>query len=226
MNSSELYERFRDDVQDKAQPYFWSDTNVWDYMNDAYRMFVRLTGGVADFDSDVCFVDVVAGEATAPHDKSILRFMGGQRKSDNQPIEIINFTDMGKLRASDYGQAKSLLIDSTTGPVKYVVTGMKRNTLRWIQIPEVSDTIQFNVYRLPLNTIDGDNQEFEDVDEDHHLHLLNWMKYMAYNKHDADTYDPVKAESYKKKFEDYCALVRAEWERYKAKTRTVSYGGL
>jgi hypothetical protein len=52
------------------------------------------------------------------------------------------------------------------------------------------------------------------------------MQHLAYRKADADTFDRGRSDEYKALFESYCAMVRAEWERYKHKTRVVTYGGL
>lgn len=226
MNSTELYEAFRNDVLDLGPGEFWSDDEVWRYANDAYRMFVRLTGGVSDFLSSACEVSIVAGEAVADLHPSVLRIMSATRRSDTQPIEIINPTDLQKMRSSDYGQIKAITMDTRTGPVRYMVQGLKRDVVRWIQVPEVDDTCDLHIYRLPLNTITGDDQELVDVAEDHHIHLLDWMKHLAYKKKDADAFDPQGSAQGKANFEAYCTMVKAEWERYKHKTRVVSYGGL
>ena len=226
MNSSELKEAFRSDVRDTARPYFWTDDELWRYMNEAYRMFVRLTGGVADFDSDICAVDIVAGEAVAEINPNILRVMNATRRTDSHPIEILNHTDLGKMRSSDYGQAKALVLDNRAGNVNYAVIGLRKNTLRWVMVPEVDDVADLHVYRLPLGRITGPDQAFTDVEEDHHTHLMKWMKHLAFLKQDADTFDQRASEQAAKEFTEYCDLVKREWERYKHKSRSVTYGGL
>lgn len=226
MDSTGLYEAFRSDVVDTAQPYLWSDDEVWRYANDAYRMFVRLTGGVADFLSDVCSVDVVAGEPVAELHPAILRIMEANLRSDTRVLQIINSTDLGKMRSSDYGQIKQLALDMRTGPVRYMVQGLKRGQVRWVQVPEENDVVDMLIYRLPLNMITGDGQELTDVPEDHHIHLLDWMKHLAYKKQDADTFNPRASEQSKQDFEAYCSFTKAEWERYIHKPRAVVYGGL
>lgn len=226
MDSTGLYDAFRSDVVDTARPYFWSDDEVWRYTNDAYRMFVRLIGGVPDFDSDICAVSVVPGEAVADIDPNILRIMSATRRSDSNVIEIINSTDLGKMRSKDYGQTKQLVMDARTGPVRYAVLGLRKNALRWIQVPVEADTIDLVIYRLPLVTITGPDQELADVEEDHHIHLLSWMKHLAYKKHDADTFDPNASAKGEADFRAYCAFAKAEMQRYQHKTRTVTYGGL
>ena len=226
MDSTGLYDAFRTDVVDLARPYFWSDDEVWRYAADAQRQFTRLTGGVSDVLSDVTAVDIVTGEAWADLHPSILRIMAATRRSDHKPIELINSTDLGKMRSSDYGQIKALILDELAGPVRYGVIGMQRNKIRWVQVPLVDDIADLHVYRMPLTVIDGPGQEIADVDEEHHLHLLNWMKSLAYMKSDADTFDPKKAQESEAKFRGYCEQVKSEWQRYKHKTRTVSYGGI
>lgn len=226
MNSTELRNAFRQDVMDTAKPYLWSDEEVWRYANDAYRMFARLTGGVADFLSDACEVQISAGEAVAEVSPSIMRIMSATRRSDTHPIEIINPTDLQKMRSSDYGQIKQIVMDERTGPVRYMIIGLTRGSVRWVQVPEVDDYVDMHIYRMPLDTITGPDQELTDVAEDHHIHLLDWMKHLAYKKSDADTFNPQASVFGEQEFRAYCLQVVAEWERYKHKTRVVSYGGI
>jgi hypothetical protein len=65
-----------------------------------------------------------------------------------------------------------------------------------------------------------------DIEEDHHLHLLKWMKSLAYQKQDAETFDKTKSTEAEQAFRNYCLQSKTEWERYKTKVRSVVYGGL
>ena len=226
MNTTGLYDAFRSDVVDTARPYLWTEDEVWRYMNDAYFQFVRKTGGVADFTSDACVVDIVPFEPTATLHKSVMRIMSATRRSDKQPLEIINGTDIGRMRSSDYGQTKQLVMDEKIGPVRYMVHGLQRGVVRWVQVPEAADVVDLHIYRMPLVGITGAEQELTDVDEEHHVRLLDWMKHLAYKKQDAETFNPKASAANEESFLNYCAQVKAEWERYKHKTRVVAYGGL
>jgi hypothetical protein len=226
MDSTGLYEAFRSDVVDEVRPYLWTDDEVWRYANDAYHMFVRLTGGIPDFLSDATAIPIVTGEAVAALHPSILRIMSASRRSDLNTVNVINEADVGKLRSMDYGQVKRLLLDNNQGEVRYMVVGMQKNTVRWVQVPKVDDYVDMYVYRLPLSTITGDGQKLDDVEEIHHIHLLDWMKYLAYKKQDAETFNPQASAAGKQNFEAYCSLAKAEFDRMKHKTRVVSYGGL
>ena len=52
------------------------------------------------------------------------------------------------------------------------------------------------------------------------------MKHRAYGKQDAETFDRGKSEAFKAAFEAYCESARMEYDKYKAKVRVVSYGGI
>ena len=226
MNSSTLYELFRADTCDLRKPYLWGDDEVFRCMNEAYCMFVRLTGGIADFTSEATSAQIVSGESLASIHPSILRVMNAKRRSDNGEIRIINSPDLSKLVTSDYGHIKRLVSDTSSGPVNYMLLGAQRGTVRWIQSPVEDDWCDMMIFRLPLNTIDDAEQELCDVEEHHHYYLLHWMKHLAYLKNDADTLNPSASADASSLFRNYCAEVRGENSRYEHKHREVAYGGL
>lgn len=229
MNVEGLYDLFREDVQDVAQPFLWSDKLVFLYMDSAYKTFVRLIGGIADFTSSECFVDITAGEATSPVSKRILKFKHAYRVSDGSEVKVVNQTDLTFARDNDYGTIRPIYLDSTLGPVRYMVVGAQRGIVRWIQVPEADDQIQLHVDRLPLVSISEETDsafDFNEVGEEHVQYFSLWMQHRAYLKTDADTYDPKRSADCKKQFEEYCAFAKAEADRYKTKVRSVAYGGL
>jgi len=226
VNAAELSDHFRCDVVDKAAPYLWSKTEVLRYMNDAYRMFVRLTGGIADFTSVASEAQIISGEPIGELHPSILTINAAFRASDGEGIDIINYTDIARRSTNDYGRRITMKLDSTTGPVDYGVVGMQRNVIRWVKVPEADDVANFTIHRLPLENLTSRSQKLDDVEQDHHLSLLYWMKHLAYAKQDSDTFDKSASETCKAMFEGYCSIARAEAERYKHKPRTVMYRGL
>lgn len=226
MTSDELYDLFRKDVVDVEQPYLWSDTEVYAYMNDAYFMFVRLTGGISDFRSEVCAIPAVAGEKYADLDPSILRVRLASRRSDGRNVRIVNIQDSLTMSITDYGRVRTLASLNRPGPIEFAIIGEEADVIQWVNIPTVNDTVDLVVERLPLVTITGDGQEFEGVKQHHHIHFLKWMEYLAYNKMDSDSYDPKKSEDKEIEFYKYCELAKREKETAKHKTRVVSYGGI
>ena len=228
MNSSELHEAFRTDIGVHS-PAALSDDEVWRYMNDAYRNFVRLTGGVADFTTpSVCEVPISAGESVSAISKSILKITRASRASDFGTIQVINYADLGKSSgaAADGWSGGSVTLDDKQGTVQYMMIGMQPNTVRWIRVPAVDDTANLMVLRLPLTNITGDAQALVDVAEQHHIHLLSWMKHLVYLKADPELYDQKRSSQFEQVFMSYCSAAIAEINRAKHKTRVVAYGGI
>jgi len=226
MNSTEIKDHFRLEVSDTELPQLWSDEELFVWLNDAYSMFVRFTGGIPDFTSEACEVAVSEGESRVDLHPSILRIMQASRRSDGREIDILNATDTSRMSPSDYGRLKPLLMDPSVGEVKVLVIGMQRNVGRVIHVPLADDTLDLVIYRLPLTPITGEGQELVDVEPMHHFHLIKWMKALAYRKQDAETFDPTAASDNEALFRLYCTEVKSENERYKHKTRVVAYGGV
>ena len=225
MNSGELYEAFRADVEDDVGPYLWKDEEVFRYMDAAYKKFVRLVGGISDATSSITEVPVVTGEAWADVSPLILNFRFASLASTGAKVKVANSLDPMAATSDDYGTIRDLAGNTAAGPVQYMIIGLSRNQVKWVQVPEADDTVNLAVYRLPLEDITGDAQEFE-IDAQHHEYLLLGMKELAFLKQDSEAFDRAGSKENKKAFEDYCAAVKAEAERYKHKVREVSYGGL
>lgn len=226
MRSDELLALFRADVVDDVSPYLWSDTEVYAYMNDAYYMYVRLTGGISDATSTLTQIPITAGEADAAIDPAIMRVRQATRVSDNREITVINAQDIDNLTDEDYGVLRRINNITTVGEVCYMITGLEDELVRWVQVPAEDDTCQMVVERLPCSTITGEKQTFSGVGEEHHYHFLKWMRHLAYRKQDADSFNLIKSDNEKSDFVDYCELAKNEKARRRHKVRVVSYGGL
>lgn len=229
MTSDDLYALFRSDVVDAVAPYLWSDTEVWGYMNDAYRMFARLTGGIPDTTSALTRLALTPGAATNAVSPLILRFRSAYLLSDGTELKIINEAELPRLTTSDYGQLNPQRRNMLTGKVTHMVTGMDRSaingTVRWVYIPGEADTVQLSVQRLPLEAVEP-GFEFPEIGEEHHVHLMLWMKHRAYGKQDAETFDRGRRDEYAQAFRAYCAEAKAEWNRYRSHSMSVAYGGI
>ena len=226
VNAGELFEAFRSDVVDEVAPYLWKDTEIVRYADAAYRRFVRLTGGIHDFTSLITRVNVVAGEATAEVSKLILRFDTATRESDGKDIEVTNWTDRNLMRRDDFGFSNSLYNDGGVGEIRYMVIGNQEGLVKWVRIPAADDVVNLQVYRLPLTHIVDGTHTMDEVNEDHHIHLLDWMKHLAFLKQDSETYDKDSSDRHGSAFVAYCAQAKAEMDRYRSKVRVVQYGGL
>jgi hypothetical protein len=229
MESHELLCAFREDVVDEVEPYLWSDAEAYRYMNDAYFMFVRLTGGIPDGTSAVTTLTATASTATTALDSSIMRIRRAVNVTDNDvPMRIINVQDIDTLTTDDYGVLRNIGQIDVEGQVRYMIIGEEEELVRWVNVPTVDTTIQLVVERLPLaaHRIKRPRQLFHGVREEHHYHLLKWMRHLAYRKQDADSFDLAKSDQERADFVDYCNLALKEKGTRKHKVRTVAYGGL
>lgn len=227
MNSTELYALFRADTTDTVAPYLWSDLEVFRYMNDAYYMFVRRTGGIPEYyNDDVCLINVTAGDETSALHPKILFIREAHLQPKGETVKIVNMQDLKYLQDEDYGLLRQFTSTQTIGKVKYMVIGVQDDIVKWVSIPDVDYQVRLLVERLPLDDIIGMGQEFDGVKDHHHLYFLCWMKFLAYSKQDADTFDKIKAAEEQQKFLAYCLSARQEKEQYKHKVRVVRYGGI
>lgn len=227
MTSDELYDLFRKDVVDTVEPYLWSDEEVYAYMNDAYYMFVRLIGGIPDFlTDDVCLVEAAEGERFVELHPSILFIRTASLEPSGDQVRIINMQDVESLNDEDFGMLRRLNQSTSIGKVKYLVVGQQQDLGQWVNVPDADYDVRLLVERLPLEPITEGEQELSDVKAHHHMHLLKWMKHLAYAKQDAETFNKEKSEAEKAAFEAYCYFARREKDKQKHKTRVVRYGGI
>jgi len=232
MTAEELLSQFRLEVYDTQAPYLWADSEAYRYMNDAYRMFARLTGGIPDSTSSITQVPIVALQPTSDVSPLILRFRTAYLASSGRKIDILNDVDEPLSGRTDYGGASFYGRNPVPGPVHAMIIGEDRDAargiVRWVNVPAQNDTVMLSVYRLPLDPVPpgGAGFDFPEIGEEHVEHLTKWMKHRAYGKQDAETFDAQARDRFNAEFREYCAQVKSEWDRYRSKTQVVQYGGI
>lgn len=218
MDSSELLKVFREEMRDEDAGYLWSDAAIYRYMDDAQKMFCRLTEGIEDSTTEaICRLSVEAGTDWYPVSTKILKVREAVDTATGRPYSVLNME-----KASVHG----VHFNGNPGPLKLFVTGLEKHKLRAYPMPATDTTVELRVFRLPLETItDAGGQEFE-IDEQHHEALLLWMKHRAYDKQDAETYNKGSSQEFEAKFRMYCANALKEQERARRNSGTVIYGGI
>lgn len=217
MKSDELLDAFRSELQDVAEPFLWSKEEVYRYLDDAQKMFCRLTDGISDATTKaVVEIAVSAGATWLDLHPCVKKIRAASRGSDGAPLSIINFEDLA---------ARGIRMTAQRSPLRLLITGMEENKLRLPYAASAADTIQLLVFRLPLVTIDTDDLQLE-IGEEHHLHLIPWAASKALLKQDAETFDKTKSEEYAGIFRAYCAQALKEQGAKRHKVRTVAYGGI
>lgn len=227
MTPQELYDAFRTEVADLTKPYLWTDAEVYSFMDEAQMSLCRFGVGISDSDSEVTRISYAAGDEYVPYDPRILRVRMARLASSSRQVDVMNFNDFtsGAAFGVDYGTVQRLVLDSTRGPVRYLVTDLHQDQFRLVYVPEAADELLLTVYRLPLEALTEASTAFE-VSRQHHRPLLHWMKHLAFLKEDAETFDRARATEHEERFRAYCEQQADEVARREHKTRVVAYGGI
>jgi hypothetical protein len=227
MDSTALLAYFRTQIGDTAEPYLWSDAEIYQYMELAIRWFCSKTWGIADATTEeITVVECVAGQPFAAYDPRIIKLRAVMRAADGRQVNVLNVEDLGRTQVGDdYGLPRRQILDNRPGDIVAVVVGMQENMFRLINVPAADQDLQLIVYRYPLEPITDEGDQEIEIHERHHAHLVDGMMAFAYRKQDAETFDRTRADEAAGRFEEYCDQVRAERELREHKNRAVAYGG-
>ena len=226
MKTSELLNLFRLETDDVAKPYLWSDEEFYAYLDEAQDVHLRLVGGIADRRSALTKVTYKTGDQFKKYDDRILRIKGAIDES-NTKIRIQNLDSLeSPYLDDDYGSVfDGGLDDGRTGNLKYLITDVNNNEMQLYPIPDHDGYVRLFVYRRALEPVTGSGSELE-VPSYSHLNLLNWVKYKAYMKQDAETFDGARADKFKSAFTEGVLLARKEKDAREDRKRLMSYGGI
>lgn len=212
MTTTELLALFRSEVFDLELPYLWSDALVYGYIDDAQKQFCRDTVGIADARNFT--VDILPGTDWYDIDPRILKIRGATDRTTGLPIPLMPVEKM---------YDSSMRFDGNTGLLKALIAGLEENVLRAWPSPAVASTVELTTFRLPTTVEAGDDLE---IDPRHHRYLLHWVKYLAYDVQDTETYDKNASDKNRAKHEAYCAKAIIEQSRARHSAASVIYGGI
>lgn len=215
MQSHELLKLFQEQVFDLESPPLWSKPLVYSYIDDAQKWFCRLTDGISDSSSDAAVLELNAGDPWATLHPSVQRIRAA-RRSDGRPIDLVPIERIGD---------EGIRLTTDRGTPKAIITGMEEGRVRIYMVPEVSEQIQLDVFRLPLADITGPNQDLE-IRSEHQQALLHWVCHRAYGRQDAETYDKKRSGDFEIQFRQYCLDVKQEQARLRRTPMPIMYGGL
>lgn len=213
MNTTELLSTFRQEVFDTVAPYLWSDALIYTYIDDAQKQFCRDTYGIEDARS---FKLTILGDSTTVWyaiDPMILKLRDAINPDTGDDVPFIAVEKM---------RQNNMKLDGTKGPLKALVTGLEKGMVRTYPIPNLASTVELRTFRLSADVGAGDDFE---IDPQHVLNLLLWVKSKAYSVQDAETNDPRKAAGFKAEWDAYCAKAKVEQSRMRRPVSAVAYGG-
>lgn len=188
MKLSELRASFRNKAGDKTAPYFWSDSEVDGYINEAIHESVDR--GLMIFDRDSFSVSVVPDTTMYPLDSKIIRVVEANVVSKNgvdldRPVPLplsdrnADFTYQQFFDLQGYRISEDMMLILATPPLDEFV-------------------VDLVVYRYPTPLV-GDNDEPE-IDEAYQEKSLAWALKLATLKQDADTVSEITSDKWDAEF--------------------------
>jgi hypothetical protein len=187
MNRKELREAIREDLDDLAKPYLWSDAFLNRALDEAESEACRRARLIVDSsDSAVCRIATTLNENTYDLDDRIIFVRRVLSSGRTTPLRKISYKDLdGRYPGweSQTGAISHYCLDFTTGKL---VTDRK---------PTASEvvTLSLTVVRTPLKGLETDGAEPE-IKPRYHFSLRHYAVFLAYMKPDEDTYRPDKAK--------------------------------
>ena len=163
MTLEDLIRRFRVLANDNAQPYFWADVDVTDWLDDAHAQ-ACIRGRLLrdDTTASVCTIALTPGKATYKLHPKLYEIISIRLVPADGCTRPVSLQSREWLDANhrDWRDCQ-----------RHVVTAIQNDTsIRVVGKVEVGDTLQMEVYRLPMLSLsDSDTPE---IHEAHHDHLL------------------------------------------------------
>jgi len=142
MLSDELLALWRREVADTALPYLWSDDDGYAYMDDAQKMFARLTEGLTDSSTaSVTSLALSAGTRSYAFSPLVLRTKSVRRVDTGRDLEVINEEDM---------PGRGWYFDATVGEPRALILGMDTDAVRVWPLPNGVGTFAYATVGIAL----------------------------------------------------------------------------
>ena len=240
----ELKARFRRDVDDveggaSNEDFLWSDEEVFDYMDEAQRVFVRRTHILRKthpFTPAITEIVYTAPVGTpvnldgfVTQNPQIIRPLRARMSvaQNRNPLQIVTAEDLDEgILIRDYGTFFTGDWQTKTGPARFLVTNLQEDMWRLAPIPIIDDILELTVEHMPLETVTCDNVTLEVTEREDQMTMLLFMKHLAFGKQDADTYDKELSDRFENAFEKKADDRRREVRRSRFRHTGMRYGGI
>lgn len=245
MTPDELKDRFRLDVDDNVggsggADFLWSDTEIFDYMDEAQRVFVRRTEILRKthpFTTTLTEITYTAPtvlpavnlDGFITYDPKIIRPLRARMSSlsNRDPLRIATMEDLDEgFFLRDYGLLFTQDWQTKVGPARFLITNMQEDRYRLVPIPLIDDTVELTVLHMPENEVECGSAVLEVTEREDQQIMKLWMKKLAYEKQDADTYDKDLSDRFEAAFEKRADERRREIRRTRFRHTGMRYGGI
>lgn len=190
MNVNELKFLFKDQSDDTASGELISNTSFMVYLNEAQRKAARNANLLLESDD----IDVLAEQTDYDIDTSIYAI--------NSAL-LNDGTNFFRLAIADRPELDRIMPVDWRSQVEkptYLIIN-KDSTITLARTPDTDYTLTIEYYRYPVKLING--TDTPEISNEHHEMLLEWCWFRAYDKKDADIFEPDRAQKHKRNFFNY-----------------------
>lgn len=203
MTLGELIRRVRTLSNDKVLPYFWSDEDITDWLNDAVEE-ACIRGRLIHESAipGVCTIDIVPGQSVYPLHPSAyeLTHLSFRQEGAYESRQIY-------LASTEYldGRMPNFRDSKPCNP-RYAV--QDDTSLRLVPEPLYGGELRLECYRLPLVRMSLDNKDTDkpEINQIHHQHLVQWALFQGFSIPDMESFDPARAGRAEAEFDRYFGL--------------------
>ena len=197
MTLAELISRYRILANDKAAPFFVSDDEARDFLNEAENQAcIRGRMIHAADDAEVCDLVVSAGRALYEFHPSLIeidnccfRENGAARRGP--PIEFHSQEWLDDC-VQDWRDK--------SGAPRYAI--LNDTSIRLVPRPSVGGLLIFEGYRAPKHPM-SKTTDSPEIARHHHEHLVQWALFRAFSIPDSEFIDPTRAAAAESAFAAY-----------------------
>lgn len=208
-----------DEDDDASAQLRWSNEELTTFINEAFKQAHRRSLLIKSIEPTFN-ITVSTGTSTYAIDSRIIRIKGTKLASTGKKLDELEYEDV--MDITDW--------DSKTGTPTHYLIDYGTNQITLYPQPVADDTITLLAYREEMAPLSWAAPTGEpDIDERYQLSALHYAAYMAYNKDEANTFDPTRANYHYALFEQAfggAITAYAEKRRRRSRRRGIQYGGL
>lgn len=190
MNLRSLIDLFRIRSQDKVRPYLWPDDELAPWFAEAEKEAAIRAKLIHDSEEFA----IKAGESSVDLPAGLFDIQYAELRSSDGTAKEIAGTDRQTLNALRPGWRTA-----SEQPVDYIHDD---KDLILGAVADADYTLYLEFYRVPREALEEDGDQPE-IAEHHHMNLVDWVLFRAYDKPDPDTQNPGKAKEAEGRFAAY-----------------------
>ena len=226
---SELLDIFRSDMDDThdadEDASLWSEDEVYSYMNEAQREFFRRTDYFPAVDTGI--VVTADDPLVAIPLEAYTQIRKVRLETDGRGVRLRNYVEVnGSDLEDDYGVTFiSGHWEDLTGTPSIIITDLVKDKGRLVPIPTANDTLEITGFKFPTNIITCNSTAFEITEEHYIRKLVYWMRKLAYEKHDSQTFNAALSKDFEDKFDSFILDAMSTIKKATRRVGNTRYGG-